>query len=78
LHKLLAKTEIFSARVNSNTQRSNANFINFTPNFKCHSTAKLCALTFYTFSPLGDFEVLKHKFEERGKVLSAHIDKVMT
>jgi hypothetical protein len=50
----------------------------FTPNFKCHSTAKLCALTFYTFFPLGGFEVLKQKFEERGKVLSAHIDKVMT
>jgi hypothetical protein len=46
-------------------------------NFKCQSTTKLCALTFYTFSPLGDFEVLKQKFEERGKVLSAHTDKVM-
>jgi hypothetical protein len=50
----------------------------FTPNFKCYSTAKLCALTFYTFFPLGGFEVLKKKFEERGKVLFAHIDKVMT
>jgi hypothetical protein len=47
-------------------------------NFKCQSTAKLCALTFYTFFPLGYFEVLKQKIEERGKVLSAHIDKVMT
>jgi hypothetical protein len=27
---------------------------------------------------LGDLEVLKQKIEERGKVLSAHIDKVMT
>jgi hypothetical protein len=27
---------------------------------------------------LGGFEVLKQNFEERGKVLSAHIDKVMT
>jgi hypothetical protein len=47
-------------------------------NFKFQSTAKFCALTFYTFSPLGGFEVLKQKFEERDKVLSAHIDKVMT
>jgi hypothetical protein len=47
-------------------------------NFKCQSIAKLCAFTFYTFSPLGDFEVLKQKFEERGNVLSAHIDNVMT
>jgi Zn-finger protein len=54
------------------------NSSSFTPNFKCHSTGKLCALTFYTFFPLGDFEVLKQTFEERGKVLTTHIDKVMT
>jgi Zn-finger protein len=54
------------------------NLSSFTPNFKCHSTAKLCALTFCTFFPLDGFEVLKQKFEERGKVLSALIDKVMT
>jgi hypothetical protein len=53
------------------------NSSSFTPNFKCHSTTKLCALTFYTFFPLGGFEVLKQIFEERGKVLSAHIDKVV-
>jgi hypothetical protein len=47
-------------------------------NFKCQSTTLLCALTFYTFFPLGGFEVFKQKFEERGKVLSAQIDKVMT
>jgi hypothetical protein len=27
---------------------------------------------------LGDLEVLKQKFDERGKVLFAHIEKVMT
>jgi hypothetical protein len=54
------------------------NASSFTLNFECHSTAKLCALTFYTFFPLGGFEVLKQKVEERGKVLSAHIDKVVT
>jgi hypothetical protein len=54
------------------------NSSSFTPNFKCHSTAKLCALILYTFSPLGGFEVLKQNFEERGKVLSTHIDKVVT
>jgi hypothetical protein len=47
-------------------------------NFKYQSTAKLCALTFYTFFTLGGFEGLKNKFEERGKVLTTHIDKVMT
>jgi hypothetical protein len=54
------------------------NSSSFTPNFKCHSTAKLCALTFYTLDPLGGFEVLKQNFEQRGKVPSAHIDKVVT
>jgi hypothetical protein len=32
-------------------------------NFKCQSTAKLCALTFYTFFILGDFEVFREILE---------------
>jgi hypothetical protein len=32
-------------------------------NFKCQSIAKLCALTFYTFFPLGDFEVFREILE---------------
>jgi hypothetical protein len=32
-------------------------------NFKCQSTAKLCALTFYTFFPMGKFEVFREILE---------------
>jgi hypothetical protein len=38
-------------------------FTRITSNFKCQSTTWLCALTFYTFFPLGDFEVFKEILE---------------
>jgi hypothetical protein len=48
----------------------------FTPNLKCHSTAKLLVSKNYTTLVLGEMEVLKQKFEERGKVLPGHMGKV--
>jgi hypothetical protein len=78
LHKQLAKTGISSARVNSNIQRKNAKFIKFYSAFRMPLNGKVVCLDILHIFPLGDFEVLKQKFEERGKVLSAVIDKVMT
>jgi hypothetical protein len=43
----------------------------FTPNFKCHSTTKLCALTFYTFSLWAKLKCLG-KFWRTPKVLEWH------
>jgi hypothetical protein len=78
LHKQLAKTETFSARVNSNNRRSNAKFIKFYSECQMPLNSKVVCLDILHIFPLGGFEVLKQIFEERGKVLSAHIDKVMT
>jgi hypothetical protein len=77
LEQQLAKTGISSARVNINNQHSNAKFIKFYSKFQMPLNNKVVCLDILHISPLG-VEVLKQKFEERGKVLSAHIDKVMT
>jgi hypothetical protein len=39
-------------------------------NFKCQSTAKLLVSRKYTTLVIGDFEVFKEIFVERGKVLT--------
>jgi hypothetical protein len=42
------------------------------PNFKCHSTAKLCPQIFCTFFSLDGFGVFKEIFWEGAKVLEWH------